>query len=55
MRAAETLTLELCEWGLQAFQLLSLSIACPLYCANFYVTTAETAVYLLIVEKVYEH
>lgn len=46
VRAAETLILELCYWGLQAFQLLSLSIACPSYCANFCVTSTETAVHL---------
>lgn len=55
VRAAETLVLELCDWGLQAFQLLFLSLACPLYCASFCVTSTETAVHLLIAEKAFEH
>lgn len=50
VRAAETLILELCDWGLQAFQLLSLSIAC-----KFLWTSTETALHFLIAEKVYEH
>lgn len=55
VRAAGTLILELCDWALQAFQLPSLLIACPSYRANFYVTSTETAVLLLIVEKIYQH
>lgn len=54
LRAAGTLISELCDWRLQAFQLLSLSTACPLYCADFYVASTETAAHLLIGEA-YDH
>lgn len=54
VRAAGTLILDLGDWGLQAFQLLFPSTACPLYCADFYVTSTETAAHLLTGEA-YEH